>query len=532
LRFLFVFLERAWRRSPLDFVLGAVALAAAAYAVIAPFTASRYPAMTDFPFHTAGAATLRHYWDPSYHFQDQFNLRPLAVPYLSLYALGAVLMLFLPAVTAAKVAGAVMVALVPAGLAVLFHGFRKSPLLGLLGFGVAWCSLTHWGFLNAMGALGLFAAAIGFTARLVDRPSRGASIALALTLVALYFTHIFRFPFALAAVIGTAVVMYPATRRLRPIALPMLPALALLAVWLRIRPPSLASGLGPLSFHVDRFRELFGAVSGSFRDHSDRIMAGVFYGVVGLVALVSWGLARHRPRMLSRRALAWSAGALVVPASCALVFGILFFILPMWIGAWWYVYPRETVSLAFLLLALAPDLPRSPALRAPLTLALVLAVLGVGRNVATNYAVFDASTRDFTAIIEQIPKAPKLLYLVFDHEGSTRIASPYMHLPAYVQAEKGGWLSFHFAVFGASPLEYRAPSEKGAVVPPRMPFRFEWEPGTFAAAKHAPFFDWFLVRRVDNPDALFSADRAIERVDHVGTWWLYRRKTSPWPRPR
>ena len=85
-----------------------------------------------------------------------------------------------------------------------------------------------------------------------------------------------------------------------------------------------------------------------------------------------------------------------------------------------------------------------------------------------------------------------------------------MHLPAYVQAEKGGWLSFHFAIFGASPLEYRAPTEAGAVVPPRMPFRFEWEPGTFVVKKHAPFFDWFLVRRIDSPDALFWGDPAIE----------------------
>lgn len=520
------FFERAWRRSPLDFALGVAALAVAAYAVIAPFLASRYPAMTDFPFHAAGAATLRHYRDPSYHFQEQFHLRPVAVPYLSMYAVGAALMLFLPPVTAAKIAGALMIALVPAGLAVLFHGLKKSPLLGLLGFGVAWCDLTHWGFLNSMGALGLFAAAIGFTARLVDRPTRGRQLALATTLVALYFTHIFRFPFALAAVIGTAVVMYPATGRLRPVVVPMLPALALLALWLRIRPAALTSGVGPLGVHLERFRELFAAVSGAFVDGSDRLAASVFFLVVGAVAILSAAAGRHRARLLGRRSLAWSVGALIIPASCSLVFLMLFLMLPMWIGAWWYVYPRESVSLALLLLGLAPDLPRSPALRVPLTAALGLAVLGVGRTVVRNYAVFDASTADFAAIIEQIPRAPRLLYLVFDHEGSTRIASPFMHLPAYVQAEKGGWLSFHFAIFGASPLQYRARGEPGAVVPPPMPSRFEWEPSTFEAGKHAPFFDWFLVRRVDSPDALFRIDPAIERVDHVGTWWLYRRRPA------
>src|SRR5262249_5154365 len=142
----------------------------------------------------------------------------LAVPYLSMYALGAVLMLILPALAAVKVAAAVMVGLVPAGMAVMFHGMKKSPLLGLLGLGLCWCNLTHWGFLNFMGALGLFAMAVGLTLLVVDRPTPRRQAALGITLVALFFTHIFRYPFALCAVVGTGVVMFPATRRIRPIA--------------------------------------------------------------------------------------------------------------------------------------------------------------------------------------------------------------------------------------------------------------------------------------------------------------------------
>ena len=111
------------------------ALVAAIYAIAAPFAAARYPAMTDLPFHAAQTSTLRHWLDPSFHQQDQFEIHPLAVPYLSMYAIGAALMTIFPMIVAVKIAAAVMLALLPAGLAVLFHGMKKSPLLGLLGLG-------------------------------------------------------------------------------------------------------------------------------------------------------------------------------------------------------------------------------------------------------------------------------------------------------------------------------------------------------------------------------------------------------------
>jgi hypothetical protein len=126
--------------------------------------------------------------------------------------------------------------------------------------------------------------------------------------------------------------------------------------------------------------------------------------------------------------------------------------------------------------------------------------------------------------VTHVPQGPKLLYLIFEHGGSTRSNTPFIHLPAYVQAEKGGWLSFHFAVFGASPVEYRSAEEPGAMVPPGVPLRWEWTPDLFQVNTHGAFFDWFLVRSIQSPDVLFKPDHSIERVAHEGTWWLYRRR--------
>lgn len=536
------------RRAPLSAALALVVVAASVYVIAVPLAVVRYPPMTDLPFHAAETAAFRHYLDPAWHFREQFTLQPLAVPYMSMYALGALLMLVLPPVAAVKVAAAAMLALLPAGLAVLFHGLKRSPLLGVLGLLLVWCNLTHWGFLNHMGALGLFAMVVGLTLLLLERPSRGRQIALALALIALLFTHIFRFPFALAAVVGTAIVVFPATRRLRPIALPLAPSLALFAAWLAVRTDTLhAAPIAP-ALHWERLGEVPSLLFTSFTDPAEAAAAGRAARFVLATLLVCAAGAAARLAGAGAEAAPSPAGAgadaarspatdapqrsfarlaALVPVACAAVFLGLFLSLPLQIGLWWYVYPREIVAALFLALGAFPDLPRSPWLKVPAVLALSAAAVSLGAVVRDNYRRFDQSTRDFDAIIARIPQAPRLLYLVFDHGGSTRTTTPFIHLPAWVQATRGGWLSFHFAVWDASPVAYRPREEPGAVVPPPTPLRWEWTPERFDVRRDGAFFDWFLVRRRAGANHLFAKDPSIVAVDHVGDWWLYQRSGAP-----
>ena len=109
--------------------------------------------MTDLPFHAAYTSILRHYEDPAWHFREQFELHPIAVPYLSHYALGALLMLVLPPLAAVKVATGILLLLVPAGMAVLLRGMKKSPLGALFTLPLVYSSLTHWGFISFVAAL-------------------------------------------------------------------------------------------------------------------------------------------------------------------------------------------------------------------------------------------------------------------------------------------------------------------------------------------------------------------------------------------
>ena len=57
------------------------------------------------------------------------------------------------------------------------------------------------------------------------------------------------------------------------------------------------------------------------------------------------------------------------------------------------------------------------------------------------------------------------MYLVFDHGGSNRASTPFLHLPAYIQAERGGFLGFNFAWWDAAPMMFRKPEDPEAVLP-------------------------------------------------------------------
>ena len=223
----------------------------------------------------------------------------------------------------------------------------------------------------------------------------------------------------------------------------------------------------------------------------------------------------------------WSIGTHLVVASCAVVFLLLYLLLPMQIGLWWYVYPREITSAAIVALALLPRLPKLPLARAACVAALCLATLPLSHTMVTANRDFNRATAGFERIVEHIPQAPRLLYLVFDHSGSQMANTPFIHLPAYVQAMRGGWLSFHFAMWGASPVVYRP----GGDVPPKVPLRWEWTPHRFRVLRHGRYFNWFLVRSARNPDSKFRGDPSITRVARDGRWWLYRRHGTRPARP-
>ncbi|MEZ4226071.1 MAG: hypothetical protein R3B13_34310 [Polyangiaceae bacterium] len=511
-----------------NLVFAALSVSVVLYVVGYPLFVVRYPPMTDLPFHASSTSVLRHYWDPAFGFREQFSLHLLEVPYVSMYVIGALFALVLPMHVAVKCAAFVMLALLPAGLAVAFHGMRKTPLWGVLGLAAVWTNLTHWGFLNFMGALGLFAMSVGFALLALDRPSRRHSVGLTLALLGVFFTHIYRFPFALLAVVGVGVVMYPATRRIRPLLLPLAINAAVFGGWYAIRPKDVGEQGAKLALDMTRWREVRDHVVAGFSGKPgleeqllfDQLVSVLL--VAALCALVWRALLRER-RPAQSRPVAFAVGATLLPLLFSAGFALAYFALPMRIGIWWYVYPREATSALLMLLLLVPDMPRAWYLRAPLVALPCFALGRIGFLVAQQYYEFEAATQDFRAMAARVPPRPKLMYLVFDHAGSSRRVTPFIHLPAWIQAEKGGALSFHFSGWNHSPIRYRRDSP---AVPPPVPDRWEWTPQRFRLEQHGAFFDTFLVRSSADPSHLFRADPRIHPVAHQDTWWLYQREPA------
>jgi hypothetical protein len=509
----------------------ALAVALTGYVIVYPLTLVRYPPMVDLPFHAAQTAILAHHTDPAWHFQEQFTLHPFAVPYLSMYAAGAGLAWLLPIHLAAKGMAMLMLALLPVGLGVLCWGLKKSPALGLIAGALVWNTLTHWGFLNFLGALGLMAAAVGLALRIVDRPTRSAQVALAATLVALFFTHVYRVPFAILGVLAAGAVLYPVTCRFRPLLVPLLPVTCLFVGWALSQAAPLPDAGLALTFDVSRVVDLPRHVFGAYTPPDgapptdlsvrERWLSGQVLASLAALAVLC-GIARRREGRTEAGdpATLWRRAAGPVPLLLGAGMLLAYVMLPYEMGNWFYVYPREAVSACYFLLAALPDLPRRTGARLGALGLVALAAVPTAQLVATEYRRFERLTADFREIVAEIPRAPRLFYLLYDLGGTSRRASPLLHLPAWIQAERGGWLNFHFVRWRHSPIRYRA---SGPAIPPALPGRFEWTPQHFRVREHGAWFDTFLIRHSVDPSELFTPDPSIQLVSRRGTWWLYRR---------
>ncbi len=496
------------------------------YVVGAPLWAAEYPMMTDFPFHTASSSIFRHYLDPGWHFHEQFVFRLFAVPYVTFYALAAIFMIALPPLVATKLAAALMLSLLPVGLMVLCWGLRKSPLLGLWGLVPVWGAVTHWGFINYIAALGLFAMALGLALRLAERSSPKLQGFLVAVLVLLFFTDVFRFPSTIAMLLVVALVMNRRVDSIRGVVIPAAVATALFIAWWATSAEPLAAVLGwfrmpDWSRLPDAGRYAFDIFVGD--DDAEMFRrVGLLFALTAAVLFVVAVL-----RLRSWPKVGWVVPAHGVVAIAILLFVGLYLALPMERGVWWYVFPREITAAIFLVPALLPNLPRKTWAHLGFVIWTAVAIAPLAEHVADVHREFGTTTVHFRELVRELPKGPKLLYLVYDHEGSRATSSPYVHMPAYVQAERGGWLSYHVAQFESSPFRYRDESDPEAEVPPQTPMRWEWSPQLFQLDQHGAFFDWFLIRRKSSADTLFAADPSISRVAHFENWWLYHREGAP-----
>lgn len=503
----------------------ALVLAVAAVIIALPYAEVTYPAQTDAPAHGSQIAILRHYFDDSFGFRDQFVIQATS-PALLLYAIGAALSFVFPIAWVTQWLGFTLLALLPIGLAVLFRGMKKSPLWGLLGLAFVWGRLSQFGFVFYLGGMGLTAMAIGLALLVVDRPTRGRRIGLAASLLGVFVTHVSHVPFAIVGVAVAGLLFYPATRRFRPLIIPASPAIALFIAWFLARPRAQRDSF-EFELHAERLESFWTTPFSSFMGESGIEEAGVVHEMLGvLIVLATTSLILYigQRRWVYARGhdLAWGAATTALPLALGAGCLVGYLIFPMRYGDWWYVFPRQATAALYFFLPVLPDLPRERWLRWPMVAAVLIVCARMSLFVSERWARFEDATQDFRSIAQRIPDSPRLLYLVFDHGDIEKRESPFVHLPTWIQTEKGGALSFHFAALGFYPARYR---ENASAVPPAVPVDWEWTPQRFRVLEHGPWFDTFLIRnRRGDPSSLLAADPDIEFVTREGSWYLYKRR--------
>jgi hypothetical protein len=216
----------------------------------------------------------------------------------------------------------------------------------------------------------------------------------------------------------------------------------------------------------------------------------------------------------------WRAGCTLAVFTCAIGFFAMYLTLPLTLGGWFYVFPREGFCAALMVLALVPELPRPTAIRLPLFSLFAWTTVSMTLFMARHFTTFEQEIGDFIAIKERVGAAPRLAHVAFDSRGPTEAVLARAHLAAWIQAEQGGWSSFHYAVWHAIPVRYRS---DGAIPPTINPLSYAPLVDAFDIQHGGRFYDSFLVYSSVRPDWLFQADGSIHLTATVGAWWLYER---------
>jgi hypothetical protein len=469
-------------------------------ASLAPLFAADDLPLHDLPGNLALSAAWHHYGDPRYGLDAYYepDIRP--VPYIGYYGFVHAFAYVLPVRWAQKLFMALSIAGLLFGVSELLRAHGRPRLLALGALPLYWSTVILWGWVNYVAGLAVLLNGCALLARMTDaRPWSSARHAwgVAGTSALIYFLH----PLALGIWI-LIVAFY-----LRPSA--WFVVAVGVAVWvaclffpgLSLKSDSAnviaVQWNGPLR-NLHMFPDwLFG-----FADPVERGWLFIAYSAALTAAAF---FTTQRPAARDRR-----------PWRLLFICIGLYFVLPLHIDrplGWAILNLRLAVLAAIVALACVPEGVltgwRATVVAGPLALACLVYPL----HLATKFAVFNGEMRQFYALVETLPYAPRVLTLVF---GATSVEGAALrHVPNYVQLERGGYLPYAFGV--GFPLRARL----GVKLPPAPPFD---DPGKFSWAAHGGSYEYFLTRA--EPRHLFDG-LPVKLVAQEGPWKLWRKRESP-----
>ncbi len=477
-----------------------------------PIVAADHLPMQDLPNHLAIIGTLAAE-DTTPGWNERFENRLSAEPYITYYGAGAALAASMGAVAANRVLMALYVLLLPLSFAALHDALGGTNRWGaLFGFLLIYNDPYLVGFTNYLLCLPMVLLGATLAVRLANRESGGAvtAVALALMAVLVYFTH----PFGLAPLAVLAMVCAtgraPRPRRVACVGAALVPALVLLAVWW-------FGGSGvegvirlPAAF---KFEYLLRTPVLLLENPDDKALQVASVLALGLVVagVAAWRRAGGGgPGRLARIHPGWWATAVFLAA---------YFTAPFASGATiWLDLRLALFAWVALLLATGGALTRGRVGRVLAVGLCLVSIVGVGRL----HRAFDREIAPLFAVIERMEPERRVLPVLCDprseaiepfyvRNGMIPFSSPYAHFGSHYHVRKGGespWMTFH-ADLEWIPLGLRDPlySQHFGIDGP-------FAPGPVLATVPAvrDSFDYLLVRGGDSATQRYLARYGTRRA--------------------
>jgi len=404
-----------------------------------PIVAADHLPMQDLPNHLTIIGTLAAE-DEIPGWNERFENRLSAEPYITYYGAGVLLSKLVGAVAANRLLMALYVLLLPLSFAALYDALGGTNRWGtLFGFLLVYNDPYLVGFTNYLLCLPMVLLGATLAVRLANRETGGAvtGVTLALMAVLVYFTH----PFGLAplAVLAMVCATGRATRprRVAYVAAALAPSLVLLAVWW-------FGGSGvegvirlPAAFKLEYLLRTPVLLLENPDDMALQIASVLALGLV-VAAVAAWRRAgAGRPDRLTRIHPGWWATAVFLAA---------YFTAPFASGATiWLDLRLALFAWIALLLATGGALTRGRVGRVFAVCLCLVSVLGVGRL----HRAFDREIAPLFEVIEPF----------YVRNGLIPFSSPYAHFGSHYHVLKGGespWMTFH-ADLAWIPLGLRDP---------------------------------------------------------------------------
>jgi hypothetical protein len=474
-----------------------------------PLFAAHYLPIQDLPQHAAAVRVLHEFSEPRFGFQRFFELSLGSTQYLSVYACAWLLTGLFGVVVALKLVLAIALGALPYAMRALLRALGKPEAYALLVLPLAYNSQLILGFLNFIAGLPLLFWGIKLAIELRTSGRRRVALTLGAVTLLCFFTHVV--PFAILLLAGAVLAIERDFAAVLRRWLVLTPALLAFLIWTRLAPAGQAlsavvTGAAPANDELsiaDRLAELPLWLNDVLPGAEDEI---ALWGLVAALALAlllgKSAPAPHAP---------WTRRLIVFSPAAALAY--LSF--PTAAGFIWPIHARFALLSLLLLIPVLPTLSARPR-RAMVGLVLAATLLDVSAVFRAFRRVDSRETAGLADVLAEIPYGSSVAGLMFDPSSRYLKFSPFLHVVAWSQVERGGAVMFTFADFPVSPFRFR-PDHRPARVPPR----WEWLPRRVDTARELAFYDRVLTRR--GPRDL----PGLRRIAANGDWALWVSAAPP-----